>query len=184
MRIATTGAWLAACLLAGATACGAETGGGAMQLKSPAFEDQGAIPTEYTCEGADTSPALQWSGVPAGAKSLALIVDDPDAPDPKAPKTTWVHWVVYDLPTSAHGLPEGGKDLPPGTRQGRNDWKRVGWGGPCPPIGRHRYFFKLYALDAPLGDLGPATKADVEKAMKGHVLAEAQLMGTYQKQKR
>jgi Raf kinase inhibitor-like YbhB/YbcL family protein len=154
-------------------------------LRSPAFTDGASIPIRHTCEGPDASPQLEWSGVPAGARTLALIVDDPDAPDPKAPRMTWVHWVLYDLPPTATALAEAvGHALPPGTRQGVNDWKRTGWGGPCPPIGRHRYFFKLYALDAPLGDLGTPTKAKVEAAMKGHVLAEAVLMGTYEKQRR
>lgn len=152
----------------------------AMTLTSSAFEANGEIPAKYTCEGADVSPPLSWSGVPDGAKSLVLIVDDPDAPDPRAPKLTWVHWVLYDLPPSATGLPEGGA-LPKGTREGRNDWKKTGYGGPCPPVGRHRYFHKLYALDTTLGDLDAPTKADVEKAMKGHVLAEAVLIGTYEK---
>jgi hypothetical protein len=121
--------------------------------------------------------------VPDGTKGLVLIVDDPDAPDPKAPKMTWVHWVLYDLPPSAAGLPDGvsPKDLPAGTREGTNDWKRTGYGGPCPPIGRHRYFHKLYALDVELPDLGTPTKAELEAAMKGHILAHAEVMGTYQK---
>ena len=158
---------------------------GSLTIRSPAFADGAEIPMRYTCEGADESPSLEWSGVPAGAKSLALVVDDPDAPDPKAPKMTWVHWVLYDLPPSAAGLAEAvARDaLPAGTRQGVNDWKRTGWGGPCPPIGRHRYFFKLYALDAPLGDLGTPTKVKLEAAMKGHVVAQAQTMGTYEKKK-
>jgi Raf kinase inhibitor-like YbhB/YbcL family protein len=152
-------------------------------LASPAFAPGGDIPALFTCEGSDLSPALEWTGLPASVKSLVLIVDDPDAPDPKAPKMTWVHWVLYNLPPTAHGLSQGvaSGDLPPGTREGTNDWKRTGYGGPCPPIGRHRYFHKLYALDTMLPDLGPATKAEVEAAMKGHVLAQAQLMGTYQK---
>jgi Raf kinase inhibitor-like YbhB/YbcL family protein len=154
-------------------------------IRSGAFADGGEIPMRYTCEGADASPALEWSGVPSAAKTLAVIVDDPDAPDPDAPKMTWVHWVLYDIPPTATGLPEAvSRDaLPPGTRQGVNDWKRTGWGGPCPPIGRHRYFFKLYALDATLGDLGAPTKAKLEAAMKGHILATGQVMGTYQKKK-
>ena len=156
---------------------------GKMQITSTAFANQGAIPAKHTCEGPDLSPALAWAGAPAGTQSFALVVDDPDAPDPAAPKMTWVHWVLYDLPGSAKGLPEAvaAKDLPKGTLEGTNDWKRTGWGGPCPPIGRHRYFFKLYALDAVLPDLGKPTKAKLEAAMKGHVLAEAQLTGTYQK---
>ena len=141
----------------------------------------GAIPAAHTCEGADTAPPLHWSGVPANAKSVALIVDDPDAPDPQAPKKTWVHWVLYDIPPTSTALPEGttSKTLPPGTREGLNDWKRTGYGGPCPPTGRHRYFHKLYALDVVLGDMGHATKAAVENAMNGHVIAQAQLVGTY-----
>jgi Raf kinase inhibitor-like YbhB/YbcL family protein len=160
--------------------------GGAMDevvLNSGAFEPNEPIPTKYTCEGEDVSPTLTWSGVPSGTKSLALIFDDPDVPDPAAPKRTWVHWVLYDVPLSTKGLPEaiGANSLPSGIREGLNDWKRTGYGGPCPPIGRHRYFFKLYALDTVLGDLGEPTKAQLEKAMAGHILDEAQLVGTYQK---
>ncbi len=153
----------------------------AFTLSSSNFTHQGEIPSRFTCEGDDVSPALAWSGVPAGTKSLALIVDDPDAPDPKAPKMTWVHWVVYDLPPGTSDLAEAIRALPAGAREGLNDWKRTGYGGPCPPIGRHRYFHKLYALDAVLGDLKTPTKAMLEAAMKGHVLAQAELMGTYQK---
>jgi hypothetical protein len=152
-----------------------------MKIRSPAFEDLGAIPRQYTCQGSDTSPELVFADVPSEAKSLALIVDDPDAPDPKAPKTTWVHWVVYNLPPHCRGLPEGVRSLPAGAREGTNDWKRVGWGGPCPPIGRHRYYFKLYALDVELPALANADKRGLEQAMLGHVVAEAVLMGTYQK---
>jgi Raf kinase inhibitor-like YbhB/YbcL family protein len=154
----------------------------ALVIKSSAFAPNGAVPIKYTCESDDVSPALEWTGVPASAKSLALIVDDPDAPDPAAPKMVYVHWVLYDMPTSATGLPEGvtSAQLPKGTREGKNDFGKVGYGGPCPPIGRHRYFFKLYALDASLGDLGGATKADVEAAMRGHVVEQAELVGTYQ----
>jgi hypothetical protein len=157
-----------------------------LTILSSAFADGAEIPMRHTCEGDDVSPPLAWTGVPAGAKSLALVVDDPDAPDPAAPKMTWVHWVLYELPPTASGLPEAPPHgaLPPGTREGRNDWKRTGWGGPCPPIGRHRYFFKLYALDATLGDLGTPTKAKLEEAMDGHVLEKAQLMGTYEKKRR
>ena len=152
-------------------------------LTSPAFANGGAIPRQHTCEGADASPALAWAGTPVGAKSFVLIVDDPDAPDPAAPKMTWVHWVLYDIPASASALPESMKAaaLPAGTREGLNDWQRTGYGGPCPPIGRHRYYFKLYALDKTLDDLRKPTKAQVEAAMKGHVLAHAELVGTYQK---
>jgi len=151
-----------------------------LRISSTAFTEGAEIPAKYTCEGKDASPPLSWSGVPAGAKSLVLIVDDPDAPDPKAPKMTWVHWVLYNLPPTSTGLSEGVTALPPGTKAGINDWKRADFGGPCPPIGRHRYFHKLYALDAEL-NLDKPTKAQVEAAMRGHVLAEAQLMGTYQK---
>jgi Raf kinase inhibitor-like YbhB/YbcL family protein len=153
-----------------------------MRITSTAFEHGGSIPTAYTCEGDDRSPPLAFHDVPPSAKSLALIVDDPDAPDPKAPKRTWVHWVVCNIPPNAHNLSEGGDDFP-GSTIGKNDWNRSGYGGPCPPIGRHRYFFKLYALDTLLPDLNEPTKADLESAMQGHVLAHAELMGTYQKGK-
>ena len=155
----------------------------AFALTSTAFTHNGPIPKLYTCQGADKSPALAWSGLPAGTKSLALIVDDPDAPDPAAPTMTWVHWVLYNIPVDAAGLPEAvaSNALPSGTREGKNDWKRTGYGGPCPPIGRHRYFHKLYALDVLLPDLKQPTKAELEKAIKGHVLAKIELMGTYQK---
>ena len=155
------------------------------KLVSSAFPQNGAIPRQYTCEGADRSPPLEWSGVPAETKSLVLIVDDPDAPDPGAPRMTWVHWVLYNLPPSTDGLAEAvaTPDLPTGTHEGINDWKRAGYGGPCPPIGRHRYFHKLYALDAVLPDLGTPTKARLEQAMQGHVLAGVELVGTYQKSK-
>lgn len=152
-----------------------------MRITSTAFRNEGTIPKLYTCEGKDISPPLAWTDVPTGAKSLALIVDDPDAPDPAAPKMTWVHWVLYNMPSTTEGLPEGVKSLPAGTKEGVNDWKRTGYGGPCPPIGRHRYFHKLYALDIILPDLRQPTKVQLEQAMKGHILAEAQLMGTYQK---
>jgi Raf kinase inhibitor-like YbhB/YbcL family protein len=156
----------------------------ALVLSSKAFAPNGPIPTKYTCEGADISPPLAWSGVPANAKSLVLIVDDPDAPDPKAPQMTWVHWVLYNIPAMAQGLAEneGESGVPEGALSGVNDWKRTGYGGPCPPIGRHRYFHKLYALDTVLADLKHPTKHRLLAAMKGHVLAEAQLMGTYQKE--
>jgi Raf kinase inhibitor-like YbhB/YbcL family protein len=174
-------------MLVAAQGLRAQTGGKPMAftLSSPAFGPNSAIPAKYTCEGSDVSPALAWSGAPAGTKSFALVVDDPDAPDPRAPKMTWVHWVLYDIPASAKGVPEAvqKKDLPAGTREGLNDWKRTGHGGPCPPIGRHRYFFKLYALDAVLPDLGNPTKGQLEKAMQGHVLAQAELIGTYEKAK-
>jgi Raf kinase inhibitor-like YbhB/YbcL family protein len=158
-------------------------GEGHMRIVSSSFSHEGPIPALYTCEGKDISPPITWSEVPPGTKSLALIVDDPDAPDPAAPKMTWVHWVLYNLPPTSAGLPESVKTLPEGTREGVNDWKRTGYGGPCPPIGRHRYFHKLYALDTVLPDLKQPTKARLEEAMKGHILSEARLVGTYQKNK-
>jgi Raf kinase inhibitor-like YbhB/YbcL family protein len=150
-------------------------------LSSQAFVHDGEIPSKYTCDGDDLSPHLRWSGVPHGARSLALIVDDPDAPDPAAPRTIWVHWVLYNLPVDGTGLAEAiaSAELPSGTLRGSNDWKRIGYRGPCPPIGRHRYFFKLYALDVVLSDLGRPTKAALEQAMQEHILADAVLMGTY-----
>ncbi len=153
-----------------------------MKLTSPHFDDGGPIPAEFTCQGADHNPELRIEGVPEGAKSLVLIVDDPDAPDPKAPKMTWVHWVLYDIPPDTSVIPKALSGPPDGAREGRNSWKRTGYGGPCPPIGRHRYFHKLYALDAALGDLGKPDKDRLLAAMEGHVLARAELVGTYQKQ--
>jgi Raf kinase inhibitor-like YbhB/YbcL family protein len=153
-----------------------------LTIESSAFQPNGNIPRKHTCEGNDVSPPLAWRGEPGNTKSFALIVDDPDAPDPKAPKMTWVHWVVYNLPASTHALAEGAsRKMPAGARDGKNDWKRPGYGGPCPPIGRHRYFHKLYALDVELPDLHEPTKAQLEAAMKGHVIAQAELVGTYQK---
>jgi len=155
-----------------------------LTLTSSAFINGGAIPRMNTCEGHDMSPPLAWSGIPPGSKSLVLIVDDPDAPDPAAPKMTWVHWLLYNLPAQTGELREGiaPRDLPPGTREGINDWKNTGYGGPCPPIGRHRYFHKLYALDVVLPDLGKPDKVALEIAMHGHVLGQAELLGVYQKQ--
>lgn len=152
-------------------------------ITSGAFDDEGAIPARHTCDDVDVSPSLEWNGVPEGTESLALIVDDPDAPDPEAPKMVWVHWVLYNLPPTATGLPEGttSADLPPGTLEGLNDWKETGYRGPCPPIGTHRYYFKLYALDAALPDSGVVTKPELLAAMEGHVLAECVTMGTYQR---
>jgi hypothetical protein len=154
-----------------------------LTITSSAFAANAAMPSLYTCEGKDISPPLAWSGAPAGTKSFVLIVDDPDAPDPAAPKMTWVHWVLYDIPATASRLPEAVKSaaLPAGTREGINDFKRTRYGGPCPPVGRHRYFHKLYALDVLLPDLNRPDKVAVEKAMQGHVLAEAALIGTYQR---
>jgi len=154
-----------------------------MTLRSPAFDHLGEIPVVYTCDGRDISPPLEWADLPTGTRSLVLIVDDPDAPDPAAPRMTWVHWVLYDLPAGASGLPEAvaPADLPGRTGQGLNDWKRTGYGGPCPPVGRHRYFHKLYALDVQLGDLGTPNKTEVLAAMEGHVLESVELIGTYQR---
>jgi len=154
-----------------------------LKLASAAFAEGGAIPRKYTCQGEDISPPLSWSGIPRETKSLVLIVDDPDAPDPKAPKMTWVHWILYNLPADSAGLGEGVKAdaLPPGTAPGLNDWKRAAYGGPCPPIGRHRYFHKLYALNTKLSGLDQPNKAAIEAAMKGHILAQATLIGTYLK---
>ena len=157
-----------------------------LALTSAAFENGKEIPAVHTCEGKDVSPVLTWSGAPSAARSLALIVDDPDAPDPAAPRMVWVHWVLYNIPPSAKGLPQAvtPESLPAGTSQGRNDWGRTGYGGPCPPTGRHRYFFKLYALDSLLSDLNRPTKAQLEAAMQGHIVEHATLMGTYQRSRR
>jgi Raf kinase inhibitor-like YbhB/YbcL family protein len=179
-----TGIGAALAMAAGIT-CAAERDT-TMELSSSAFAHDADIPSQHTCEGSDQSPPLAWSGVPAGAKSLALIVDDPDAPDPAAPKMTWVHWVLYNLSPDTSGLAAGKSrpaDLPPGTREGVNDWQRTGYGGPCPPIGRHRYVHKLYALDTVLPVLQPPTKAALERAMQGHILAKAELVGYYRKRR-
>ncbi len=156
------------------------------RLTSPAFGEGQEIPSRCTCDGDDTSPPLAWSGMPEGTRSLALIIDDPDAPDPAAPTRTWVHWVLYNVPPNATALAAGvaAEQLPPGTVVGLNDAWEHRYGGPCPPIGRHRYFHKLYALDAVLPPLPTGTKAEVEQAMAGHVLAQAQLMGTYRRSPR
>ncbi len=149
-------------------------------LQSPAFKDGGDIPKQYSCEGADVSPALAWSEPPQNTQSFALIADDPDAP-----VGTWVHWVVWDIPPTTHQLPENvarAAAIPGGGHQGTNDFRKTGYGGPCPPPGKpHRYFFKLYALDSKLDVKAGATKKDLEQAMKGHVLAQAQLMGRFQR---
>jgi Raf kinase inhibitor-like YbhB/YbcL family protein len=154
-----------------------------MKLISANFENQGDIPQKFTCDGKDVSPPLSWSDVPEGTESFALIVDDPDAPDPTNPKMIWVHWVLFNIPSATDSLPEGvsKENLPKGTQEGLNDWKRTGYGGPCPPIGKHRYFHKLYALDTLLPDLNKPTKDKLLKAMKGHVLAEAELIGLYER---
>ena len=152
-------------------------------LNSSAFVRLGTIPRDCTCEGADRAPSLSWSGAPPGTRSFALVMDDPDAPDPAAPTHTFVHWVVYDLPPTTKGLVQM-EPFPPGTRQGNNEMGRTGYTGPCPPKGKHRYFFKLYALDTVLGDLKSPTKAQLESAMKDHVLAKAELVGLYEKAKK
>lgn len=155
-----------------------------LTLTCSSFAENASIPQRHTCDGPDLSPALTWSGAPAETKSFALIMDDPDAPDPAAPKMTWVHWVLYNIPAPTSSLAEGmtGRDLPSGTAEGVNDWKSTGYRGPCPPRGKHRYFIKLYALDTELPDQGKPTKAKLESAIKGHVLAEAHYMGTYARQ--
>jgi len=154
-----------------------------ISITSDGFANHAEIPAKYTCQGQDIAPPLQWAGVPAKTKSLVLIVDDPDAPDPEAPQMTWVHWVLYNIPPDVAGLPEGATslDLPAETLEGLNDWKRTGYGGPCPPIGRHRYFHKLYALDTVLPDLKRPTKPALEAAMKAHIIEKAELVGTYRK---
>ena len=151
-----------------------------LTITSSAFAPNGPIPVKHTCDGANTSPPLAWAGVPPGTKSLALIVDDPDAPDPKAPTRTFVHWVMYDLPPTVAGIDDA-RPAPDGVKHGRNDQGTTGYTGPCPPIGRHRYFFKLYALDVILGELRQPTKAGVEAAMRGHVIAQAEVVGTYER---
>jgi Raf kinase inhibitor-like YbhB/YbcL family protein len=155
----------------------------AFVIQSPAFKHEGEIPLKFTCEGADVSPILSWSDPPKGTAAYALIVDDPDAPDPKAPKMTWVHWILYNLPATATGLKEAisMKELPAGTEEGVNDWGNTGYGGPCPPIGRHRYYFKLYALSKKVVAVRLPTKKELEKAIEGITLGKAQLIGTYEK---
>jgi len=149
-----------------------------LAISSPNFAPGATIPKKHTCDAADTSPQLSWDGAPAGTRSFALIADDPDAP-----AGTWVHWVYYDLPANSAGLPENVAkvDAPPtGGHQGRNDFRRTGYGGPCPPPGKpHRYFFKLYALDRETGLKAGATKKEVEQAMRGHILEQAELVGKY-----
>lgn len=165
--------------------CSANQGTQTMNLKieSPDFKDHSPMAQTFTCDGDDVSPALTWSGIPSNAKTLALIVDDPDAPDPKAPKMTWVHWVLYNIPSTTTGLRQGvsADALPKGTLQGKNDWKQIGYRGPCPPIGRHRYFHKLYALDIELPDLNHPTKTELEQAMQGHILGKAEWVGSYER---
>jgi Raf kinase inhibitor-like YbhB/YbcL family protein len=151
----------------------------AMGLTSPAFTHGQPIPVKYTCKGEDISPALAWGEPPAGTQSFALIMDDPDAP-----VGTWVHWVLFNIPAAARSLPEAFPSdaaLPDGSLSGKNSWGRTGYGGPCPPSGTHRYFFKLYALDEMLAINAGADKGELEKAMVGHILASAELMGTFSK---
>ena len=154
-----------------------------LSLTSPSFAPGGAIPARCTGEGSDESPPLAWEGAPGRTKAFAIIVDDPDAPDPAAPKRTWVHWVVSDLPASTAALPPGasGKSMPAGSHEGKNDGGDTGYSGPYPPRGRHRYVFKLYALDEPTGLREGHTKAELLKAIEGHVLDQAQLIGTYER---
>ena len=154
-----------------------------LQLSSAAFSNHEAIPKRYTCHGENISPPLSWSDMPPGTESLVLIVDDPDVPNPAAPQRTWTHWVLYNIPPQTYNLPQevGKKHLPKEIQQGLNDWKETDYGGPCPPMGQHRYFFKLYALDTMLADLGQPTKAALEQAIQGHCLAQMQLIGTYQR---
>ena len=175
----------AACLVAAMTGCAKDDKPDKetamkIQITSPAFAEGKPIPAKYTCDDRDLSPPLEWTNVPPAAKSLALIADDPDAP-----VGTWVHWVLYDLPPATTQLPENvdkSQYVLGGARQGLNDFRRLGYGGPCPPAGKpHRYFFKLYALDTTPGLQPGATKKDLLKAMEGHILAEGQLMGTYQR---
>jgi Raf kinase inhibitor-like YbhB/YbcL family protein len=150
-------------------------------VTSTSYKDGAEIPQKFTCEGGDANPQLAFSGLPANTKSLAIIVDDPDAADPAKPERTWVHWVVYDIAPTTQSIPESKGEAPPYARVGKNDFGKTTWGGPCPPVGKHRYFHKVYALDTMLGDLKQPTKAQLEAAMKGHILAEAQLVATYQK---
>jgi len=150
-----------------------------IKLTSTAFKEGESIPHQYTCDGVNVSPPLEWSGVPKSAKTVAMIADDPDAPS-----GTWVHWILYNLPAENIGMVENlptGENLKAGGLQGKNDFGNVGYGGPCPPSGTHRYFFKIYALDGELPLKAGATKPEVEKAMEGHVMAQGQLMGTYRR---
>jgi len=174
--------WLGCGLVFGGAGTSVAKESSALRFSSTAFSAGGAIPARYTCQGSNLSPPFDIDDMPAGSKSLALIADDPDAPDPAAPKTTWVHWVVYNLAPDTKNLAEGAAAHSlTGARAGLNDWKVTGYRGPCPPIGKHRYVFKLYALDVQLPDLHRPNKAALEKAMHGHVLDHAEWMGTYQK---
>lgn len=152
-----------------------------LTLRSAGFQDGQTIPRRFTCDGEDVSPPLRWSDPPPSTRSLALVVEDPDAPDPAHPQRTWVHWIVFNLPADCPGLPEDADrhGLPAGSRSGRNDWQRAGWGGPCPPIGRHRYFFRLFALDTRLEGLNAPNRTELEQAIAGHILDRAELVGLY-----
>ena len=158
-------------------------GGAAMTLSSPAFRAGGALPAHFTCDERNVSPPLAWSGVPAATTSLVMVMDDPDAPNPAASKAPTVHWALYDIPPALGELPDSldASGLPPGVRAGRNDFGKAAWEGPCPRSGKHRYVFRLYALDTFLYDLGQPTRAKLDAAMKGHVLAKAEMTVTYQK---
>jgi len=155
------------------------------KLISPAFGQNGSIPSQYTCEGDDLSPPLAWSDAPSSTRSLALIMDDPDAPDPAKPQHVYVHWVIYNISPITRKLPLNAakSGLPGRALHGTNDWQTQTYGGPCPPIGRHRYFFKLYALDTQLQLTNP-TKAQLEQAMEGHLVGHVELVGTYEKRKK
>ena len=150
-------------------------------ISSPAFTDFSRIPRKYTCEGENISPPLTWQGIPPGTESLALIVEDPDAPDPVAPRMIWTHWILFNIPPTLKGLPEAAEHLPSSVKSGRNSWNTLNYGGPCPPIGCHRYFFRLYALDSIISKPEGITKEELIKAMEGHIIATATLVGTYQK---
>lgn len=155
-----------------------------LTLLSQAFADQREIPRMYTCEGRNVSPPLEWKNAPAGTKSFALIVDDPDAPDPVAPERVFTHWVLFNIPPFINHLAEAMPELPHGARAGKSDWNHTYWEGPCPPLGRHRYYFKLFALDTTLNFQKAPRRNDLLDAMNGHILAMAELMGFYEKQAR
>lgn len=155
----------------------------ALTLHSSAFQQGGEIPAKYTCCSENISPPLTWSGAPVQTQSLVLIVDDPDAPDPNAPKMTWVHWIVYNIPSDPGGFAEGinSSTLPEGISEGFNDWDKQGYGGPCPPIGRHRYFHRLYALDTVLPEMDRPDQKKIKAAMQGHIIESTELVGTFAK---
>lgn len=154
-----------------------------LHLTSPRYQEGQPMPRQYTCEGAEVSPPLQWDGLPEDTVSLALIIEDPDAPDPAHPQRIWTHWVLYNLPANEEGLEEDAAraGLPPGAREGANDWGNADYGGPCPPVGRHRYVHHLYALDTELPRMDTPSADELRRAMEGHVLEHAELVATYQK---